>query len=176
MKPYRTISKSSLFKNSWWTYCCDQIELPSGKSWEYHYILTNGSSMVVAVDDEARLLLVRQYRYTGNRDSLEFPCGGVKDGSSHDQTAQKELVEETGFVPGQIEPAGEFNPCNGLVDEICRVYIARNLRYVGARPDETESFELVRLTIEEMDELIRNGTIWDGMTLAAWAIAKPKLL
>jgi 8-oxo-dGTP pyrophosphatase MutT (NUDIX family) len=176
MKPYRTIAKTILFENPWWKYCRDQIELPSGKSGEYHFVLTNGSSMVVAVDENERLLLVRQYRYTGSRDSLEFPCGGLKNGSTHNETAHKEFVEETGFLPGQIEPVGEFNPCNGLVDEICRVYIARNLRYVGARPDETESFELVHLTIEELDEFIQNGTIWDGMTLAAWAIAKPKLL
>jgi hypothetical protein len=74
-----------------------------------------------------------------------------------------------------MEPVGSFNPCNGLLDEICRVYIARNLRYVGARPDETESFELVRLTPDEIDAYIRDGTIWDGMTLAAWAIARPKV-
>jgi ADP-ribose pyrophosphatase len=175
MKPYRTIAKMILFENPWWKYCCDKVELPSGKPGDYHFVLTNGSAMVVALDDDGRLLLVRQYRYTGKRDSLEFPCGGLKDGSTYDETAHTECVEETGFLPGQIVAVGEFNPCNGLLDEICRVYIARNLRYVGARPDETESFELVRLTMEEVDELIRNGTIWDGMTLAAWALAKPRL-
>ena len=131
--------------------------------------------MTVPVAEDGRLLLVRQYRHTGQRDSIEFPCGGVKEGSSYDETAEGEMVEETGFIPGEMELAGSFNPCNGLLDEICRVYIARYLRYVGARPDETESFELVRFTMEEMDACVRDGTIWDGMTLAAWAIAKPKL-
>jgi ADP-ribose pyrophosphatase len=85
------------------------------------------------------------------------------------------MVEETGFSPGKIVPAGSFNPCNGLLDEICRVYIAGDLSHVGAHPDETEHFELIRLTIDELDRYILDGTIWDGMTLAAWAIAKPKL-
>ena len=175
MKPYKTLSKSILFENSWWRYGCDRVELPSGKQGEYHYIFTNGSSMIVAVDDTGRLILVRQYRYTGNRDSIEFPCGGVKDGSTHDATALEELREETGFVPARIEAVGEFNPCNGLLNEICRVYVARDLRSAGAAPDETESFELVRLTPEEMAANIFNGTIWDGMTLAAWTLAKDKL-
>jgi len=131
--------------------------------------------MIVAVDDTSRLLLVRQYRYTGNRDSLEFPCGGVKDGSTHDETAREELREETGFDPAHIEAIGEFNPCNGLLDEVCRVYLAGNLSYTGANPDETETFELVRVTLREMDTHISNGTIWDGMTLAAWTLAKPQL-
>jgi ADP-ribose pyrophosphatase len=176
MKPYIPISKAVVYRNAWWKYCRDQVQLPSGKLGEYHYVLTNGSSMVVPVEQDGQLLLVRQYRYTGNRDSIEFPCGGLKDGSTYDETAQNELVEETGFVAGQLIPVGGFNPCNGLLDEICKVYIARSLTYAGARPDETESMELVRLSMREIDDLILNGTIWDGMTIAAWALAKPLLV
>lgn len=176
MKPYLPITKAVLFTNPWWKYCRDQIELPSGKIGDYHYVLTNGSSMVVPVERDGGLLLVRQYRYTGNRDSIEFPCGGLKDGANYDITARDELLEEAGFLAGQIEAVGSFNPCNGLLDEICRVYIARDLTYAGARPDETESMELVRLTMKEIDDLILNGTIWDGMTIAAWAIARPFLV
>ncbi len=176
MKPYKVISKSIAFTNPWWRYCHDKIELPSGKPGEYHYVLTYGSSMIVPVADDGRLLLVKQYRYTGNRDSIEFPCGGLKEGASYEETALNELIEETGYLPGKLEKAGEYNPCNGLVDEICRVYIARDLKYVGARPDETEAFEQISLTVKELDALIQDGTIWDGMTLAAWAIAKPKML
>jgi ADP-ribose pyrophosphatase len=175
MKPYKPISKTVVYKNPWWKYCCDRIELPSGKNGEYHYVLTNGSSMVIPETADGKLLLVRQYRYTGNRDSLEFPCGGVKERATHDETAKAELAEETGFLAAQIASVGGFNPCNGLIDEICRVYIARDLRHVAAHPDETENFELVCLTAEEVDALIRDGTIWDGMTLAAWAIARPIL-
>jgi ADP-ribose pyrophosphatase len=175
MKPYKVVSKTVAYKNPWWQYCLDQIELPSGKAGEYHYVLTHGSSMVVPVADDGSLLMVRQYRYTGKRDSIEFPCGGMKEGSTHDETAKNELIEETGFQAGELESVGDFNPCNGLLDEICRIYIARDLQYIGARPDETESFEPVRLTIAELDAFIENGTIWDGMTLAAWAIAKPKI-
>ena len=131
--------------------------------------------MVVAVAEDGRILLVRQYRYTGKRDSLEFPCGGVKDGSTHDDTAREELREETGFIPGRIRAVGEFNPCNGLLDEICKVYIAGDLRHTRADPDDTENFELVRLTPGEIDAFVADGTIWDGMTLAAWVMVKHHL-
>jgi len=175
MKPCKPISKDVVFRNPWWKYCLDQVELPSGKRGEFHYVLTNGSSMTIPLTEDGRLLLVRQFRYTGDRDSLEFPCGGLKDGSTHEEAAKSELAEETGFMPGEIEMAGSYNPCNGLLNEICRVYVARKLRYVGAHPDETESFELVRLTVEEMETYIQDGTIWDGMTLAAWAIVRPRI-
>ena len=175
MKPYRTVKKSVMFQNPWWEYCLDQGEFPSGRLGEYHYALTRGSSMVVPIDTLGRLVLVRQYRYTGKRESIEFPCGGLKEGSSHEQAARDELVEEAGFSAGTLVEVGSFNPCNGLLDEICRVYIAGDLQYVGARPEETESFELIRLTEAEMNGSIRDGTIWDGMTLAAWAIAAPEI-
>jgi len=175
MKPYKPISKAVVFRNPWWKYCLDRVEFPSGKTGEFHYVLTNGSSMTIPVTEDGKLLLVRQYRYTGNRDSLEFPCGGLKEGTTYEETAKSELAEETGFMPEEIRMAGSFNPCNGLLNEICRVYIARKLRYVGAHPDETESFELVRLAMEEMDAYIRDGTIWDGMTLAAWTIVRPQI-
>jgi ADP-ribose pyrophosphatase len=175
MKPYKTLSKSIRFENPWWRYGCDRIEFPTGKQGEFHYVITNGSSMVVPVDDTGRLLLVRQYRYTGNRDSIEFPCGGVKDGSTHDATAREELREETGFLAGRLETLGEFNPCNGLLYEICRVYLARELEFAGANPEDTESFEPVRVTPAELDALISDGTVWDGMTLAAWILARGKI-
>jgi ADP-ribose pyrophosphatase len=175
MKAYRTIQRTVIFQNPWWKYCRDQVELPSGRLGEFHYVLTRGSSMVVPVDKLGRVFLVKQYRYTGKRDSIEFPCGGLKEGMTHEQAAKDEMIEETGFSPGRLACAGSFNPCNGLLDEICRVYIARDLQYVGARPDETESFELVRLTEAEVNGFIRNGIIWDGMTIAAWAIAGPEI-
>jgi ADP-ribose pyrophosphatase len=175
MKPYKQISSRVVYQNPWWRYCLDKIELPSGKPGEYHFVLTNGSSMVVPIDADGKILLVRQYRYTGKRDSLEFPCGGLKDNVSHEEAAMSELCEETGFRAGDLAAVGGFNPCNGLLDEICKVFVARNLVYIGGEPDETESFELVRFTIEELESHICNGSIWDGMTLAAWALAKPKL-
>ncbi len=175
IKPWKKLSESTVFRNPYWTYKRDGFELPSGKPGEYHYVHTNGSSMVVPVDGDGTVLLVNQYRYLLNRESAEFPCGSVKDGSSHEETARRELAEETGYEAGILIPAGEFNPYNGVTDEMCRVYVARNLSFVGGTPDETEEFELLRLTPDEVDARIRSGAIWDGMTVAAWFLAGPKI-
>jgi ADP-ribose pyrophosphatase len=172
LKTWKKLSESLLFKNPWWTYKRDGIELPSGKPGEYHYVHTNGSSMVVPIQEDGTVVLVNQYRYLLNKESLEFPCGSVKDGSTHDETARQELVEETGYSPKSLIPAGEFNPYNGVTDEMCRVYVARDLQYIGGTPDETEEFEIVRATPAEIDAYIGSGAIWDGMTIAAWSIAK----
>lgn len=175
LKTWKKCAESILFRNPWWTYKRDDIELPSGKGGEYHYVHTNGSSMILPVLPNGSLVLVNQYRYLVGKESIEFPCGSVKDGSVHDETARHELVEETGYAAKEFAMVGEFNPYNGVTDEMCRVYVARGLEFVGGTPDETEEFEIVRLTPAEIDDRIRAGAIWDGMSLAAWSIARGKM-
>ena len=162
-------------KNPWWVYRKEIVALPSGNEGEYHLVHTNGASMVVPVRDDGKLLLVNQYRYLLDRESLEFPCGGVKDGSSYLETAVHELAEETGFSSADLRCVGEYDPYNGVTDEICRVYIARDLRAVDAHGDETEEFESVILSPDELEAMIKAGGIWDGMTLAAWALVRHSL-
>lgn len=175
LKSWKKLSESIVFRNAYWTYKRDAFELPSGKPGEYHYVHTNGSSMVIPVERDGTLLLVNQYRYLVARESVEFPCGSVKDGSTHEETARHELAEETGYSAESLFLAGEFNPFNGVTDEMCRVYVARGLAFVGGTPDETEEFELLRLAPAEVEKRIRSGAIWDGMTIAAWSIAKPEI-
>lgn len=175
LKPWKKLSEETLFKNRWWTYKRDTYELPNGTVGEYNYVHIGGSAMVVPMMSDGRVLMVNQYRYLNNRESLEFPCGSVKEGMSHDETAWHELAEETGYSSNRFFEVGEFNPYNGVTNEICKVYIARELYPVGGTPDETEEFELVPLEAEEVDRRIRDGVIWDGMTIAAWAIVKAKV-
>ena len=170
---WRKLSCSVVAQNPWWTYRCDRFELSSGKQGEYHYVHTLGSAMVVPVTDDGALLLVNQFRFLMERESLEFPCGGIKSGATAEQTASAELAEETGHMASDLELVGRFNPYNGVTDEICHVFVGRGLRAdSGAKPDETEEFELFTLTAEELDARIRSGDIWDGMTMAAWQIAR----
>jgi ADP-ribose pyrophosphatase len=175
LAPWKKLTHSVVSRNGYWTYCKDEYELPSGRRGEYFYVHTNGASLIIPVTQDGRILLVRQYRYLCSRESIEFPCGGVKDGTSHNETAWHELREETGYTSDRVLLAGSFNPYNGVTDEICNVYIARDLKYVGVEPDETEEFEQLSLAPEEIDAKIADGTIWDGMTIAAWGIVRGKL-
>jgi ADP-ribose pyrophosphatase len=176
LKKWKKLSESILFKNPWWTYKKDVTILPNGKEGVYHYVHTNGASMVIPVFDDGKFVMVNQYRYLNSRESLEFPCGGVKDGHTYEETASLELEEETGFKALEWKVAGEFNPFNGVTNEICRVFIAQKLILGQSLPDETEEFEKILLTPGEIDNRISSGTIWDGMTITAWTLAKSHLL
>ncbi len=149
-----------------------EFELPSAARGTYHYVHTHGAVLIVPVAADGRIHLVKQYRFLIGGDSIEFPCGGVREGDSYEHTARGELAEEAGLHAAQWVEIGSFVPFNGICDESCRVYVARDLRPVQAKPDETEEFEQLLLTPAEIDSLIADGTMRDGMTMAAWAMAR----
>lgn len=175
LKPWKKVSEKTRHVNPFWTYKEDEILLPDGNNSKYYYVHTAGSVFIIPVTDSGDLLLVRQYRYLNQVNSLEFPGGGVKSGENPDSIAEKELIEETGYS-GILEKIGHFNPFNGVTDEICHVYLATNLSASDAyQKDVTEEFELVNISPKQLEICISNNEINDGMTLAAWALAKSRI-
>ena len=178
LKKWHQLTSKELFKNPWWTYKLDTFQIPEGASEEYHYVYTRGSSMVVPVTSDGQVVLVNQYRYLCDRESLEFPCGSINEGHTYEQTALLELQEETGYRAGApLQELGQFNPYNGVTSEICTVYMARDIvpHNGQVKKDETEEFEVMVLSPDEIDKKIKSGEIWDGMTLAAWMLAHNQL-
>ena len=174
IKHWKKLSTKIKHKNNWWNYQIDRYIFPTGKEGEYHYVHTAGSAFIIPILDDGKILLVKQYRYLNDSISLEFPGGGIKEGQKPEDIARKELIEETGFK-GDLEKVGKFNPYNGITDEICHVFIARNLKQsTEETKDESEEFEIVNLSVEEMEEQIRTNEIYDGMTMASWTLAKDR--
>jgi len=177
LKRWKTISTRTVYENPWWTYKVDNFEIPNKVAGAYHYVHTNGSSMVIPITDDHKLILANQFRYLGGRESLEFPCGslplrGGQDGKSYVETAHMELQEETGYKADNMQVIGEFNPYNGVTTEFCTVFVASQLKRSDAKCDDTEEFELVYCSPEDVGRMIRAKSIWDGMTLAAWMLAR----
>ncbi len=172
---WKKLTTEIKFVNNWWSYIVDEYLYSNGRKGEYHYVHTNGSAFIIPVLPDGRIIMVKQYRYLNDRLSVEFPGGGVKKQDNHDNEARKELIEETGY-DGELSYAGEFNPYNGVTDEICKVYIARNLKPSGEyKKDDSEEFELLNFSAGEIEEMISSNEIYDGMTLAAWALVKRQL-
>jgi ADP-ribose pyrophosphatase len=172
LTPWKKLQQNFELKNHWWTYRNDDVLLPNGNFGEYHYVHTNGSAMIIPILNDGKFLLVNQFRYLMNKTSLEFPCGSVKENATYEETAIRELAEETQCTSDEIFCIGEFNPYNGVADEWCKVFLARTLSPTKVQHDESEEFEIIHASKKEIDEKISRGIIWDGMTIAAWMIAQ----
>ncbi|HWF45195.1 MAG TPA: NUDIX hydrolase [Candidatus Kapabacteria bacterium] len=170
LKHLRRITTELLHKNPWWEYRRDEYLHPEGSQGEFFYVHTRGAVFVIPELADGRLMMLRQFRYLNQRESLEFVGGGVKEGKSREESAREELLEEAGYQASELIPLGWFNPMNGASDEECYVYLARGLVSGEAKPEASEEFEPVLVTFDELVGLICSGEVWDGMTLAAFAL------
>jgi ADP-ribose pyrophosphatase len=170
LKRLGQLSTEILHKNPWWEYRRDEYLHPDDSKGEFYYAHTLGAAFVIPEFEDGRLLMLRQFRYLNQRESLEFVGGGMKESRSAEEAAKAELLEEAGFQAKELIPIGWFNPMNGATDEECYVFIARGLTAASAHPEVSEEFEPVMVTPAELDTLIAKGKIWDGMTLAAYAL------
>lgn len=170
MKKQTHISTRIHYKNPWWEYRIDEFSLPDGKTGEYNYVHTGGSTFVIPITSNNQIIMIEQHRYLNDKNSIEFPGGGLENGISEKENALKELREETGYKAARIEKIGEFNPFNGVTNEISHLFFAQELTLGETDFDETEMIEKHYFCVQDVIEMIKSNRIWDGMTLAAWAL------
>jgi len=175
LKNWEKISEKILLRNNYWEYRLDKFRIGENISGDYHYVHTQGSTMVVPLLNNGLFLMVKQFRYLNSKESIEFPCGSIQKNLSATENAIKELREEAGVNAKNIFKIGQFNPYNGVTDEICEIFLARDLFPSPLPKDSTEDFETLQLTTSEIDSLIKNNILWDGMTIAAWQLFKIKM-
>jgi len=170
-KHAKKLSEEVIHENPWWQYKHDVFEDGQGKENNYYYGETKaGMVVVVPVLADGRIVLVLQYRYLDDKQSIEFPAGGIGDDSSALQAAERELREETGYIAEDYVKIGEFQASNGLLRDKAHVFLCQVVEQKEAQPDETEEIEVIYRRPEEIDEMVRKNEIWDGQTMAAWAL------
>ncbi len=167
---FKTLSSEVIFNNPYWDYRMNKYVMPNGESGDYYYVDSRGACMVIPLLEKNTFVLVRQYRYLNNRYSIEFPGGGLSKNKGIEENALDELKEEAGYLAKKIEQIGEFNPYNGVTNEICNVFVAYGLTKTNNCPEDSEEFEILTLSEKEILSKIENNEIWDGMTLASWSL------
>lgn len=144
----------------------DRVRLPDGRSAVREVIRHPGAAVIVALFDDGRVVLERQYRYPLGRVMIELPAGKLDPGEPHLQTAQRELREETGYVARDWSRLGVIHPSVAYTDEAIEIYLARGLQQRGAKPDEGEFLESFTLPLEQALEWVREGSISDAKSVA----------
>ncbi len=171
--PFKKLSTETIHQSHWRTYKHDVFEMADGSKGDYYYLETLGNAIVAPVLDDGRLVLVVQHRYLADRSSIEFPCGGIEEGESPTVTAERELIEETGYKTHNLIKAGIFEGMNASLKNTSHLFIANELEKVGEpRNNLHENVEVLIRRPDEFAEMVKRGEIWDGRTLAAWALVK----
>lgn len=144
------------------------IRLPDGAVVERSLIKHPGAVALVAVDNEGRWLLVRQYRIGVGDMLLEIPAGTRDAGEAPEVTAQRELREETGYAADSLERLGGTWMVPGYCDEYIDYFLATGLRHDPLAQDADEHLsEPIPMTYDEVLAAVENGQIQDAKTLVA---------
>lgn len=146
----------------------DNIALPNGNTSTRLLIRHPGAACVLAITDDDKMVLVRQWRYAADRATLEIPAGKLDPNEDPAQCALRELAEETPYVAAKIHKIMQFYSAIGFCDEILYLYRASELTPNSQlKPDQDEFVETVLFSREEVRLAIENGEICDGKTLIA---------
>lgn len=166
--PWRTLSRKIAYENPWIRVEHRDVLNPSGGAGIYGVIhFKNTAIGIVPLDDEGFTWLVGQYRYTLERYSWEVPEGGGKVGTDPLESAQRELLEETGITAKRWTPLLELHTSNSVTDEYGVAYVAQDLEFGIAQPEDTEDLMVRRLPFAETVEMVLRGEITDALSMIA---------
>lgn len=141
------------------------VELPDGRNAERDIIRHPGAVAVVALTDEGRVCLVRQYRASLDRVTLEIPAGKLDPGEDPAACAKRELLEETGMQAKRFGYLTSIVSSVGFTDELIHIYMATGLSFVGSHLDEDEFINVDLVELSELIDGVLDGRIEDAKTV-----------
>lgn len=155
----------------------DRVRLPHGVTVDLDVVRHPPSVVLIPVEGDGRVVLVRQYRYPVDRWLWELPAGSVEAGETPDTAAARECAEEIGRRAGRIERLGAGYPSPGFCDELMIFFRLTDLRAIDPHDtdvhrDEDEHLEVRTFTAAEIEALIERGEIQDMKTVVGMGLAR----
>jgi 8-oxo-dGTP pyrophosphatase MutT (NUDIX family) len=164
--PWTRRSRQAVYDNAWITVWHDEVARPDGSPGIYGVVhFANLAAGVVVLDDEGRVVLVGQHRYTVDAYSWEIPEGGVPAGESALDGARRELREETGIDAVDWRELLRFHLSNSVSDEAGVVFAARAETHGAAAPEPSEDLAIRWVPFDEALAMTTDGRITDAITI-----------
>lgn len=175
MEEYKRLSRELVAHGAIIDYYQDTMQIPNGNIAKWDFIKHKGAAAVVPIDEQGRLIMVRQYRNALERYTLEIPAGGLQTPEEPARdAAARELSEETGYHCDQLELLLSIRTTVAFCNEKIDIYVAEHLTPGKQHLDEDEYVQVKAYPLEELVEKIYAGEIQDSKTVAAILAYKDK--
>ncbi|MDO5155335.1 MAG: NUDIX hydrolase [Eubacteriales bacterium] len=176
MEPVKRLKREVRAKGTVLTLYKDTV-IANGIEAEWDYIHHDGAAAVVAINDDGKFLMVRQYRNALDRTTLELPAGKLDaPGEPTLECAKRELEEETGYYTEDLTYLMTVNTTVAFCNEKIDIYVAKNLKKTQQNLDPDEVVDVEVWDIEDLKQLIFEGKLTDGKTIAAILAYESKYL
>ena len=142
-----------------------RVQLPDGRNAIRDVVRHPGAVAVVALTDEGRICLVRQYRTALGRVTVEIPAGKLAPGEDPLECASRELLEETGMEAEKIAYLTTIASSAGFCDELIHIYMATGLSFSKSSPDADEFINVDLVEVGELVDAVLDGRIEDAKTV-----------
>jgi len=167
---WKTLKSKLIYQNPWIKVREDTVVHPDGEKGIYGYIEKDTGAFIIALDNDDSVFIVKQHRYPIKKTILDLP-GGVTGDSNVLKNAKKELYEEAGIKAKKWERLGGFYVGPGHETTFMHVYLATKLdttelASIFQEGDEAIS-EVVKIKIPRLKNMIKNGQIECGITMAS---------
>lgn len=163
----KTIKTETIYKGKIIDVTLDDVQLPNGKTSKRELVKHPGAVAVIAITDEQNILMVKQFRKPLERSLVEIPAGKLEHGEAPEDSARRELEEETGYKAANLEYVTSFYTSPGFADEIVHLYYSDQLVKGSQQTDEDEFVELIEVSLRQAEELFQNKEIYDAKTAYA---------
>ncbi len=161
----RILSEETAFEGAIFDVSKLEVALPDGKLARRDVVRHPGAAAVVALTENGKIVLERQYRTALDRVTLEIPAGKLVPGEDPLECARRELKEETGFVAGRMAYLTTIATSVGFADELIYIFLATQLSLEGADPDDDEFINVDLVDLSELIDAVLDGQIEDAKTV-----------
>jgi ADP-ribose pyrophosphatase len=167
----KTLSSREVYRNPWLRVREDQIERSNGARGLYGVVEKDDCAIILPLQGDT-IYLIEQFRYTIQQRSLELPQGGWETSDVNpEDLARGELREETGLTAATMTFLGTLWIAYGFARQKLHVFLATGLTPAGVNPDPEEHDLVLRTaSIPVFEQMLLDGTIQDGCTVAAWGL------
>ena len=141
------------------------VRLPDGREALRDVVRHPGAVAIVALTDEGRICLVRQYRTALGRVTVEIPAGKLDPGEDPLDCARRELAEETGMRAEKIAFLTTIATSDGFTDELIHIYMATGLTFADSSPDDDEFINVDLVELPELVDAVLDGRVEDAKTV-----------